>query len=59
MPNTGILLQNTGNIGLLSMILNGNGVGISTTNTNYLAITNFTIENSSSFGIDSLDAPRP
>lgn len=37
------------------MILNGNGVGISSTNTNYLAITNFQVENSSSYGIDSLD----
>jgi hypothetical protein len=53
--STGILLQNTGNIGLLSMILNGNGVGIQATNTNYLAVTNFQIENSASFGIDSLD----
>jgi Right handed beta helix region len=52
---TGILLQNTGNVGLLSMILNGNGVGISSTNTNYLAITNFQIENSSSYGISSSD----
>ncbi len=52
---TGILLQNTGNVGLLSMILNGNGVGISSTNTNYLAITNFNIENSSSYGISSSD----
>lgn len=52
---TGILLQNVGNVGLVSMILNGNGVGISSTNTNYLAVTNFTIENSSTYGIDSLD----
>ena len=52
---TGILLQNVGNVGLVSMILNGNGVGISTTNTNYLAVTNFTVENSSTYGIDSLD----
>ena len=52
---TGILLQNTGNVGLVSMILNGNGVGISTTNTNYLAVTNFQVENSSTYGIDSLD----
>jgi hypothetical protein len=53
--NTGILLQNVGNVGLVSMILNGNGVGIQTQNTNYLAITNFQIQNSSTYGIDSLD----
>jgi hypothetical protein len=52
---TGILLQNVGNVGLVSMILNGNGVGISSTNTNYLAVTNFQVENSSTYGIDSLD----
>lgn len=52
---TGIMLQNVGNVGLVSMALNGNGVGIQSTNTNYLAITNFQIENSSTFGIDSLD----
>ena len=53
--NTGILLQNVGNVGLVSMILNGNGVGIQSQNTNYLAVTNFQIENSSTYGIDSLD----
>ncbi len=53
--NTGILLQNVGNVGLVSMILNGNGVGIQSQNTNYLAVTNFLIENSSTYGIDSLD----
>ena len=53
--NTGILLQNTGNVGLVSMILNGNGIGIQSQNTNYLAITNFQIQNSSTYGIDSLD----
>jgi Right handed beta helix region len=52
---TGILLQNTGNVGLVSMILNGNGVGISSTNTNYLAITNVQISNSSSYGISASD----
>jgi hypothetical protein len=52
---TGILLQNTGNVGLVSMILNGNGVGISSTDTNYLAITNVQISNSSSYGISSAD----
>jgi hypothetical protein len=52
---TGILLQNVGNVGLVSMILNGNGVGVSSTNTNYLALTNFQIENSSTYGISSLD----
>ncbi len=52
---TGILLQNAGNVGLVSMILNGNGVGISTTDTNYLAITNVQISNSSSYGISSTD----
>jgi hypothetical protein len=53
--NTGILLQNVGNVGLVSMILNGNGVGITSQNANYLAVTNFQIENSSTYGIDSLD----
>jgi hypothetical protein len=54
--NTGILLQNVGNIGLVSMALNGNGVGVQAQNANYLSLTNVQIENSATFGIDSLDA---
>ncbi len=51
----GILLQNAGTVGLLSMNLNGNGTGIQTTGTTYLALTNVQVTNSSSFGINSLD----
>jgi hypothetical protein len=51
----GVLLQNAGTVGLLSMNLNGNGTGIQTTDTTYLALTNVQVTNSSSFGINSLD----
>jgi hypothetical protein len=51
----GVLLQNAGTVGLLSMNLNGNGTGIQSTGTTYLALTNVQVTNSSSFGVNSLD----
>jgi hypothetical protein len=52
----GIQLQNAGNVGLLSMNLNGNGTGIQAQDVTNLSLTNLQITNSSSFGINALDA---
>ncbi len=52
---TGILLQNVGTVGLVSMNLNSNGVGIQAQNVGYLALTNVQVTNSSTFGLNSLD----
>jgi hypothetical protein len=52
---TGILLDSVSAVGLESINLVGNGVGISAQNVGTLGITNFQITNSSSYGIQSLD----
>ncbi|HEX4072060.1 MAG TPA: right-handed parallel beta-helix repeat-containing protein [Planctomycetaceae bacterium] len=52
---TGVQLQNAGEVGLVLMNLNSNGVGIQAQNTAYLALGGVQITNSTSYGIDALD----
>lgn len=52
---TGILLQNVGTVGLVSMALNANTVGVQAQNVSYLALTNAQITNSATYGIDLRD----
>jgi len=51
----GIYLKNTGSTGLQWVNLSGNGTGIYSENSTYLAVNNSTIANSSSYGIDALN----
>ena len=50
---TGVLLQNTGQIGLQWMNLNANGVGIRAIGVSDLVVSNSTITNSLGFGINA------
>jgi hypothetical protein len=51
----GVILQNTGTIGLLGMNLTSNGVGIQAQQVKALGIGATTISGSTSFGVDTLD----
>jgi hypothetical protein len=51
----GVILQNTGTIGLLGMNLTSNGVGIQAQNVKALGIGSTTVSGSTSFGVDTLD----
>jgi Right handed beta helix region len=51
----GVVLQNTGTVGLLGMNLTSNGVGIQAQNVQILGVGNSTISGSSSFGLDALN----
>jgi hypothetical protein len=51
----GVVLQNTGTVGLLGMTLTSNGLGIQAQNVQKLGIGNTTISGSSSFGVDALN----
>ncbi len=51
----GVVLQNAGTVGLVSMNLTNNGTAVQSQDTTYLALTNTNVTNSSSFGINALD----
>ena len=51
----GVVLQNTGTVGLLGMNLTSNGVGIQADNVKNLGIATTTVSGSTSFGVDALD----
>jgi len=51
----GVVLQDTGTVGLLGMNLTSNGVGIQAHNVEKLGIATTTVSGSTSFGVDALD----
>jgi hypothetical protein len=52
---TGVLVQNAGQVGLVLMNLNSNGVGVQAQNAAYLGLGTVQITNSTSYGVDALD----
>jgi Right handed beta helix region len=52
---TGVLLQNTGTVGLALMNIDSNGVGIQAQNVSSLVLGGVHITNSTSYGVDALD----
>lgn len=55
---TGVLAENAGNVGLVLMNFNSNGVGIEAQNVAYLGLGNVSITNSTSYGIDALNVAQ-
>jgi hypothetical protein len=55
---TGVLLENTGTVGLVLMKLDSNGVGIQAQNAAYLGLGSVQVTNSTSYGIDALDVKQ-
>jgi parallel beta helix pectate lyase-like protein len=53
--STGVLVQNAGQVGLVLMNLNSNGVGVQAQNATYLGLGSVQIANSASYGVDALD----
>lgn len=52
---TGVLIQNAGTIGLQYVDLEGNGVGLDVTDTDYLALSYVNVTDSTGYGLDALN----